>query len=642
MSRALELLARKTGLAVHWTDADGNPRRVSTDVLQAALTALDLPAGTESQIKDSLARLRKQQSATPALTIMKPGAVIESVARGARLVSEDGEICDAPVRNGRSCAPQRPGYYRLADEDRTIAVIPPCAFRVPKRGWGIAVQLYALRGSRGFGDFAALAAFGDQAAAAGADAVAISPVHALFGAAPDHISPYSPSSRLFLNPLYAPAGTGTHASDAALVDWPKAGAAKHRALHHAFQIFRQRPREPSFTAFVRQGGERLLSHARFELLDARFRARGFGSWEKWPDKYRRPDTAAVTAMKSSDPEIEFQLFLQWRADHALAHAQRRCRDAGMRIGLITDMAVGMDPAGSHAWSAPGEVLHRLSIGAPPDLYNEAGQNWGLTNFSPHGLIAGGYEGFIATLRAAMRHASGVRLDHAMGLMRLWVIPHGARPVDGVYLHYPFEQMLGLLVLESLRNRALVIAEDLGTVPRGFRATIARSGLLGMRVLWFERDGSGGFLAPSRWDRDGAALSTTHDLPTLAGWWRGHDIAWRRRLGLGGKATEAARKTRARDRRALWTMLRKAGCAEGRMPGETEPSRFTDAAITALARTSCPLALVPVEDFIGEAEQPNIPGTLDEHPNWRRRLKSTRPLSSPTARRRAAILEAERP
>ena len=242
----------------------------------------------------------------------------------------------------------------------------------------------------------------------------------------------------------------------------------------------------------------------------------------------------------------------------------------------------------------------------------------------------------------MMHAGGIRLDHAMGLQRLWVTPDGAAPSEGAYLLYPFAELLGLLALESQRNRAIVVAEDLGTVPTGFRERISRAGLLGMRVLWFERGAKGDFLPPKRWDAQAAALSTTHDLPTLAGWWTGHDISWRTTLGASPAASKQARKTRAQERQQLWANLKQAKCAKGAPPASNRPAKFADAAISSLAKTPCPLVLIPIEDFVGEVEQPNIPGTIDEHPNWRRRLKTKSPLSNPDAKRRIAILKAERP
>lgn len=582
----LHRLSRAAGLEVDWTDAAGQQRRVSPGVQRAVLTALSLPCQSQAQITESLAQLKAQK----------------------------GEARKVPAR--------AKGFF---PEGENL--------------WGVAVQLYALQGgtTKGFGDFAALGDFARQAAARGAAAVAISPVHALFGAAPDHFSPYAPSTRLFLNPLYAPLGHAAGTGKQGLVDWRHASAAKWAALRKSFAAFREKEDQSSFRIFVKKGGQRLLDHARFEVLDARFRGQGLAGWRNWPAAYQDSHSAAVRGLTPDSEEVAFQLYAQWRADEGLARAQRDARDCGMAIGLITDMAVGVDPGGSHAWSAPDEVLQRLTIGAPPDQFNSKGQNWGLTNISPLALRRTGFEGFIATVRSAMRHAGGIRLDHAMGLERIWVIPEGAPAVDGVYLHYPRDELLALLAMESRRHRALVVAEDLGTVPKGFRAKIAAARFLGMRVLWFERDGKGGFLPPRQWDRRGAALSTTHDLPTLAGWWSGRDIAWRGRLGASVATLAKARKERAKDRVRLWSTLRAAGGSEGAAPAPARPERFIDAAFKDLAATRCPLKLLPVEDFLGEGEQPNIPGTIDEHPNWRRRLKTARPFDGAAACRRAAIL-----
>jgi 4-alpha-glucanotransferase len=640
----LERLARDAGIAQKWTDASGKPQTVTRDVLCTLLSALGYPAASARQITDSHARLEAERNQPLPLQVVGTRAsfaVHGKRQKYMRVSAEDGSKIDLHISDGKAKAPETPGYYRLADGQTRLAVVPDRAYAQSKKIWGISSQLYALRGGTagGFGDFSALAGFARDAGAAGADAVAISPVHALFGAIPDHISPYSPSTRLFLNPLYAAAPMRQGDSNARQINWPAAAARKIVALR---QLYARHGKDEARDAFIRKGGERLLGHARFEVLDKRFRAAGHCSWRAWPAPFGDAASLAVKSLTAADPEIAFQLFLQWQADAGLAAAQAAARAAGMVVGLITDMAVGMDPAGSHAWSAPGEVLRGLSIGAPPDIYNTAGQNWGLTNFSPQGLRLGGFEGFIGTLRAAMRHAGGIRLDHAMGLVRLWVIPDGAKPGEGAYLHYPTDEMLGLLALESQRHRAIVIAEDLGTVPDGFRARIARARLLGMRVLWFERDCNGGFLPPNDWDACAAALSTTHDLPTLAGWWQGRDLVWRSRIGGDRKTLAAETKTRAKDRKLLWQTLRKTGCAAGAIPRPGAPGGFADAAFKSLAKTPCPVALLTVEDFIGEAEQPNIPGTVDEHPNWRRRLKSAHPLATRAARRRAALLNAARP
>ena len=290
---------------------------------------------------------------------------------------------------------------------------------------------------------------------------------------------------------------------------------------------------------------------------------------------------------------------------------------GMRIGLISDLAVGMNPGGSHAWSRPHDLLLGLSVGAPPDLFNTRGQDWGLTAFSPQGLLATGFEPFIATLRAAMRAAGGVRIDHAMGLTRLWLVPRGASPTEGAYLSYPLDDLLRLIALELHRHRAIVIGEDLGTVEPEFRKRMAEAGIAGMDVLWFQREGKR-FLPPTKWRRDAVAMTTTHDLPTVAGWWSGADIATRAKLGLvpmrPASRRSARRTVRPCGARSAQAVLRGRSSRRPRRPDSA-----VDAAIAFTAQSPAPLALIPIEDVLGLAEQPNLPGTIDEHPNWRRRL-----------------------
>jgi 4-alpha-glucanotransferase len=623
-------------------DASGVSHTVSPETMRAVLGALALPCGSVRQIVESLAWLEASGQQPPPLRVVRAASRVKTPRseKYLRLVRDDGEKQDLACSDGWMRAPDRPGYYRTEDGQR-LAVVPAKAYPVgAQKIWGVAAQLYALRGgtSGAFGDFAALAEFADQAAGVGASAVAISPIHALFRAAPDRISPYAPSTRLFLNPLYANLDRSQPESAANLIEWKPAAARKWASLQQSFQAFRRRGTDAGFVEFVRAGGPRLLAHARFEVLDGRFRANGITDWRRWPEEFRASNGHAVRALAASDPAVMFELFLQWHAARDLAAAQARCRARGMDIGLIADMAVGTDPCGSHAWSAPSELLDGLSIGAPPDLINSYGQNWGLTSFSPLGLRDSGYQGFIETLRATMRHAGGIRLDHAMGLQRLWVIPNGGERGEGVYLTYPFSDLMGLLALESWRHRCIVIGEDLGTVPLGFRKHLSRAAIPGMRVLWFERDSQGGFQPPELWDEHGVALSSTHDLPTLAGWWKGRDIEWHRKLGGDAKTLRRQQRDRARERRKIWKTLKQAGCGAGPLPAPDAPDRFADAAITGLAVTRCPLALVPVEDFTGEAEQPNIPGTIDEHPNWRRRLKQKKPFAQGKAKRRAEILD----
>ena len=257
----------------------------------------------------------------------------------------------------------------------------------------------------------------------------------------------------------------------------------------------------------------------------------------------------------------------------------------MRIGLISDVAVGMNPGGSHAWSRPHDLLLGLSVGAPPDLFNTRGQDWGLTAFSPQGLLATGFEPFIATLRAAMRAAGGVRIDHAMGLTRLWLVPRGASPTEGAYLSYPLDDLLRLIALESHRHRAIVIGEDLGTVQPEFRERMADAGIAGMDVLWFQREGKR-FLPPAKWRSNAVAMTSTHDLPTVAGWWSGADIATRAKLGLADEAREP--KERTQDRKALWSAFRTGGVTRAIEPPPSQPDsgcRCSDRLHGAIARAA---------------------------------------------------------
>ncbi|MEX3824914.1 4-alpha-glucanotransferase, partial [Paraburkholderia sp. BR14262] len=298
--------------------------------------------------------------------------------------------------------------------------------------------------------------------------------------------------------------------------------------------------------------------------------------------------------------------------------------AGMAIGLVADLAVGCDGAGSHAWSLPQDMLQRVSVGAPPDIFNQAGQSWGLTTFSPRAMHNNGFRAFIDMLRAAFAHAGGVRIDHILGLRRLWLVPEGESARHGAYLRYPFDDLVRLIALESWRHRAIVIGEDLGTVPPGLRERLAAHGLYGIRVLWFEHDGKG-FLAPARWDPHGVATTTTHDLPTVAGWWSGADIDWRNRIGQtlpradGRDPVALDRARRATDRVALWHALQHSGLA----PRDTEPPPADEppvnAALAYVAATHSPLVTCPLEDLLALSDQPNLPGSIDEHPNWRRRL-----------------------
>jgi 4-alpha-glucanotransferase len=686
----LKDLARRAGIAVEWRDFAGRPKVVAPDVLRRILDALGLPTATRSDLLYSR-KVLQRRSTVPVLpplitaTAGRPTRldVGASGAENAQLKLENGDtrsLSLTPVR-GRLRVPaiNEAGYHRLQLDGRelVIAVAPSRCHTIDDavpdaRLWGVAAQVYALRhsGDGGIGDAAGIADLAAAAGARGADALALSPLHALFGADPARFGPYSPSSRLFLNPLHASAElvfgrqrvgemlqnagieqTFQRLEAARLIDWPTAAKAKLRLLRMLFETFPEGVDDDcqlhlDFASFRADGGSLLREHAVFETLHAAQSADGAGDWRRWPSDLRDPASAAVSVFAAShEQEVMFHCFLQWVADRSLRAAQHRAIEAGMRIGLIGDLAVGMDPAGSHAWSRQGDILGGMSVGAPPDLLNPRGQDWGLTGFSPRAMVDGGFAAFIATVRAVLRNMGGVRIDHAMGLTRLWLIPEGADPADGAYLAYPITDLLRLLALESQRQRAVVVGEDLGTVPDGFQAMLETAGLHGMRVLWFERNGQG-FASPRTWSQTAVAMTGTHDLPTVAGWWNGTDIATRAACGrLGAGQSEAdLREERSGDRNALWRAFVTTGFAEGDAPPLQRTQPVVDAALRFVAASPSPLCLPPIEDLLGLEEQPNLPGTVDEHPNWRRRLDSHADvlLDQPDVARRIEELAAERP
>ena len=689
---AVHEIARLAGLSVDWTDQAGRAQVVDLAALRAILAVMGLPCGSAAEAAEAREKLDEIDRAQAPLVTARAGEAFVIDAKpgvAAKLTREDGKVFDFELsEEDQGLALVRPilepGYHRLefGTRDITVAVAPPRGRTIADAGkgrkmWGLAAQVYGLTrpGDGGIGDLGGVALLAEAAAAAGADALALSPLHAGFSADPHHFGPYSPSSRLFLNPLSADpdflfgeervaeagrrAGVGPlrqFAEQAALIDWPATAPLKLRTLRILFESFREVDLVQDaggrlaidFEAFRREGGTLLEGHARFEALHAaRFGAdHGQWDWRRWPEELRDAAGPAVAAFAAAHAEeVDFHVFLQWVADRSFAAAQRVAVKAGMAIGLVSDLAVGMDAGGSHAWSRPDDVLVGLSVGAPPDLFNPNGQAWGLATFSPIALKTRGFAPFLATLRACMKNAGGVRIDHAMGLKRLWVAPEGEDARGGAYLAFPVEDMLRLVALESARNDCVVIGEDLGTVPEGFRERLAEAGVAGMRVLQFERKDGEGFFPPYYYPQDALAMTTTHDLPTMAGWWSGADIALRASIRgeQFGETAENDERTRETERGELWKTFEEAGVVDGPPPAPKTPQPAVDASIRFLGKTPSKLVLLPLEDALGQVEQPNLPGTLDEHPNWRRRLPKPAPelLTEPDAAERLNSLNRRR-
>jgi 4-alpha-glucanotransferase len=647
----LHALAQASGVARHWRDVEGGENVVADEALAAVLAMLGHEVASEGQIIRSLAVAEAQRDALPAMLVADEGAVIALpfAPTRAEATGEDGVTHALTLEGARLTAPDAPGYYDLVLDGRALklAVAPPhCPVPSGGRPWGVSLQIPALRGERPapFGSFGELAEAARALGAAGADALAINPVHALFPGHGEGYSPYSPSSRLFLNGALADpalAGLPPLEDDAGppLIDWAEALPQRLAQLRATFAALGPEQR----AAFTAADDPMLRRHALFDALDCHFRAatRAHG-WRDWPAAYHDPAGAAAQAFAAHhSDEVAFHLFVQAIARQGLAAAQAAAKEAGMGIGLIGDLAVGVDPSGSDAWSLRHAMLDGLTIGAPPDPLGPLGQNWSITGFSPHGLSEAAYAPFIAMIRAAMSAGGGLRIDHAFGLARLWVIPAGGRTQDGAYLSYPFEDLIRLVTLEAHRAGALVIAEDLGTAPHGFTPAVTARRMLGMRVLWFERAEDHGFIGPQDYEPLSAAMSGTHDTVTVAGWWKGRDLDWAEELGrLPPAMTRAeAEAIRDWDRGLLWSTLDHTA----ERPAPDNPAPVVDAALAHIAATPAVLALASLEDLLGEEEQVNLPGTVAVHPNWQRRTPAPlrELLKEPQIAARCAMIDRAR-
>ena len=548
-------------------------------------------------------------------------------------------ISDRTIAEGEGTSPSLKlpsglpwGIYRLCicmgqdREETPLIVCPERAYQgdltAPRRMWALAVQLYGVRSRRnwGHGDFSDLAALIDLAADLGASGVGLNPLHACFEDRAQEPSPYYPNSRLFLNSLYIDVEAipefpgikvaGLEGRLAQLrtknpIDYGGVADAKLLALRLAYESFLQgasAERRNAFVRFLREHPLPIAQFACFELLRRKF-AR---PWWEWPDEWRHGDQSALERLRREEVDIEFFVFVQWVAHEQLACCRERARGRGMPIGLYLDIAVGARSDGFDAWCDQDAVLAGMAIGAPPDNLNTTGQNWGLAGFNPLGLEQQCFEPFNRLLQAAMRYAGAVRLDHVLGLQRLYLIPHGVVASKGTYIRLPFHALLATAAIASVQNRSLVIGEDLGTVPENFRATLADWGIWSYQVMLFERTAEGAFAVPQSYRENAVVTFATHDLPTFAGWQAHHDLAIKRALNIDPGESDNERN------RAL-ELMREALTKHG-------IERFGFAAVAKyLADTPSRLLVVSMEDVLGVREQVNLPGTVDEHPNWRQPL-----------------------
>ena len=681
----LRQLAERLGIIPEYIDQTGRHVRRTSDATREALLSV---MGFDAPTEDAAAAWLDELDHEEAEAILPPVRVVRrddpraqqvrirlpSRLRNARvgleLEEEAGHVWRTSAVVGRTATlelPTRPayGYHRLtvtvpaAAGSRTVeqsfivvpasCVTPPMLFgqRDP-RAMGVIANLYSVRREHdwGVGDFATLTQLVEWAAARGAQFVGVNPLHALFNRGWD-VSPYSPVSRLFRNPLYidvdsvpeigeseeARAILNAHdvrqrlraLRDAPLVDYEGVITLKLRVLAEAHRAFRARAsgeRRRAYEDYVRLQDPEIT---RFAVWMALAESSGIADWRAWPAALRAPDDPAVRAFAAANAErVDFHKWLQFECDRQLRDVAERARVLGMRIGAYQDLAIGTSPGGSDTWSYPDLFLDGAHVGAPPDPYAADGQNWGLPPMSPRALRAQCYRYWIQLLRRAFQHAGALRIDHVMGLFRAFWIPDGLTGKEGAYVRFPADDLLGILALESVRHDALVVGEDLGTVPREVPRALDRWGILSSKVLYFERDARGRGFKPARsYPSASLATANTHDMPTLAGFWTERDIDVRERVGLLRTAAEvrAARRERARDKTALLARLDLP--VPRHFEESTFPRRLTGRVHEFLCSTPAQLVGMSLDDLMGEEDPVNVPGVgPDRHPSWRRRTRMT--------------------
>lgn len=632
-------------MATSYRNERREPVEVDADVVIRVLGLLDVEAGTEEQRRRELARLAERERAgvvAPTVAVRidgtptpLPGAVHLEGEDGAGIEVHDELPADLPV-----------GWYRLRyrDGQESVLVAAPPTVPTAPQTWGWMLQLYALRSaaSWGIGDLGDLTEFVRWTADAhGAGAVLLNPLHAPGPTHPVQPSPYTPSSRRFANPLALriedlPAYHRADAATRAEVDALRVSATTERIDHDLVWAAKRAALELLWRAEGRpdplaDAGDStaLRNWATYCALAERHG----GRWTRWPDALRDVDGAAVAAARAElAPRLAFHAWVQGQCAAQLRAVRAAARDAGMALGVLHDLAVGVDAEGADAWALADVLATGVSVGAPPDNFTPRGQDWGLPPWRPDRLAQTGYAALRDMLRAVLDHADGLRIDHVAGLWRLWWIPPGDGPDRGTYVHYDAETMLAVLALEAHRAGAIVVGEDLGTVEPEVTTALADNEMLGCAVGWFTRDESAPgepLLPPQRWPSRAAASLSTHDLPTAGGFLRGEHVRARAELGLLDDV--AGEQANADRERAEWVALLR---AEGLLDdtdgtddndgadAEVDDARIIVAMHRLLAVTPSRLKLVSPYDVTGELRQPNLPGTVDEYPNWRLPLALT--------------------
>ena len=669
LAPSLVELARRYGVATEYEDWTGTRTAVSESTLVAVLDALGVSAATEDERAAALVDHERDywSRSLPPMIVGRAGTASSFWAHvthgdpvGLWIRLEDGTVRTDLRQLENNRAPydldgrwigeatfELPGdlplgYHRLdlrvgSFDTSTPVIVSPASLELParlgtNRAWGLATQLYSVRSQRSWGvgdltDLADLAVW--SAARHGAGFVLVNPVHAAAPTAPMEPSPYLPTSRRFVNPLYlrveaipeyayvrqrgrirkARTEVQARADRAELINRDAVWKAKRAALESVYLVERSAGRELAYAAYRNREGRSLDDFATWCAL-----AEKYGNdWHKWPGELQHPSNAAVADFAAEHATtVDFHRWLQWQLDDQLTATQATAVQAGMDLGIMHDLAVGVDPNGADAWALQDVLALGVAAGAPPDEFNQLGQDWSQPPWRPDQLVYDAYEPFRALVNAVLRHAGGVRIDHIIGLFRLWWIPKGAPPTDGTYVRYDHEAMIGVVALEAHRAGAVVVGEDLGTVEPWVRDYLRERGLFGTSILWFEADGDGGPLPAEKWREYCLSSVTTHDLPPTAGYLAGEHVRLREKLGL---LTRPADEELAGDQaqQAAWL-------AELRRVGLLGDDPTVDQVVLALyrylGRTPSKLLSLSLADAVGDVRTQNQPGTTDEYPNWR--------------------------
>ena len=690
----LKQVADMARISDNYISAWGDEAYVEDETIRSLLGSLGYDTSSDEKLLKSAEKKHKRDVLEPVQVVKDSEQPVEVAlnlgvtARESeftwRLVTEQGDVLEGYlqsqiVRDERAEGgplvfelPNLPwGYHKLfvsrkrrkTPYEMTLIITPKSCYKQGslekgEKLWGPSVQLYTLRTPHnwGIGDFGDLKQLVAEIASRGGDFVGLNPIHSLFPANPEGASPYSPSSRRWLNIMYIDVSSVSEFALSAeaqqkvgsaefqqrlkkvreehWVNYTEVSTLKMSVLPLLFEEFKVRhlekatERAANFLSFVEKGGESLMHQAAFDALHARLHEEdsSIWGWPVFPEKYRKFDSAAVQKfIEENEESVQVYLYLQWIADGQINEAQKLAEESGMSVGLYRDLAVGVANSGSESWADEGNLVLDASIGAPPDIFGPLGQNWGLPPLNPQVLQATGYDAYVKLLRANMKHCGALRIDHVLGLLRLWWIPKGKGAADGAYVYYPVEDMLAILALESHRHQCSVIGEDLGTVPDEIVDILADAGVHSYKLFFFEVAEDGGFYSPKHYKEQSMSALCTHDMPTLRGFWHCDDLKMGKELGLypNEEQLSALFDNRLECKQEILNSVAWHGYLPAGVGRDASlvpmDSYLSEALQLHLASGSSALFSVQLEDWLEMDKPVNIPGTVDEYPNWRRKL-----------------------